>query len=282
MAEERPDETWKNRLYVVIYKADTPTGKAFDVILLVLILLSVTTVMLESVEEYRRLYGSTLIRLEWGFTIAFTIEYFLRILAVRRPAHYMASGWGIVDLIAILPTYMSLLFPGAQALLVFRGLRLVRIFRVFKLARFVGEGNILGQALLASQAKITVFLFWLVMIISVIATIMYLIESPEAGFTSIPISIYWAIVTMTTVGYGDIVPQTAIGKALASALMIIGYSIIAVPTGIVTAELGQLALRRGDIPESAPPPPSKRYCPSCNQPTNEDKAIYCWHCGEKL
>ena len=229
-------------------------------------------VLLESVSSFRLRFGETLRTLEWIFTGLFTIEYALRILCVHEPRKYIFSFYGIVDLLAILPSYFSLFFPGAQSLLVVRGLRLFRVFRVFKLARFVDEGNTLLAAIRASRAKVTVFLEAVLILVLVMGSLMYLIEGEANGFTSIPKSIYWAIVTMTTVGYGDIAPQTVVGQVLASIIMIAGYAIIAVPTGIVSVELAnatKLTL-------------NTRCCPGCTREGHELEASYCRFCGEKL
>ncbi len=262
----------RSRMYHVIFHHDTPAGKAFDVALLVLILLSVLVVMLESVDSVRERYGTALWLAEWGFTILFTLEYILRLASVRHPLNYAKSFYGVVDVLAVLPTYLSLLFPGAQALIVVRALRLLRVFRVFKLTRYTGEVSYLAQAMNASRRKITVFVFSVSMIVLIVGSLMYLIEGPENGFTSIPISCYWSIVTLTTVGYGDITPQTLIGRLLASVLMLTGYGIIAVPTGIVTAEL--VAQERRGI--------KARKCPSCQQVDHDTDAVFCKHCAASL
>lgn len=231
--------TTKERLYHIIFESDTPPGKAFDVALLIAILLSVLTVMLESVSRFSSEYGQTIRTLEWVFTVMFTIEYVLRIYCARRRMGYILSFYGIVDLISIIPTYLSLIVVGTQYVLMIRILRLLRVFRVLKLYHFLGEAEVLGKALRQSAAKITVFIGTVVTLIFIVGSLMYLIEGPENGFTSIPVSIYWAIVTLTTVGYGDIAPQTIAGQTLASVVMILGYGIIAVPTGIVSVEISK-------------------------------------------
>ncbi len=236
MATPLPGPRWRSKLHEVVFEADTPAGKAFDIALLVLILGSILVVVLESVPAVRARHGRTFWAAEWVFTILFTVEYLLRLVSVRRPGRYVRSFFGIVDLLAVLPTYLSLLLPGAQALLVVRALRLLRVFRILKLGEFLGEAQMLAQALKASVRKIAVFLQAVLVMVLIIGSLMYLIETPESGFTSIPQSIYWAIVTLTTVGYGDIAPQTVLGKILASLVMILGYGLIAVPTGIVTVE----------------------------------------------
>ncbi len=264
---------WREHLRVVIFEADTPAGKAFDVALLISIVVSVLAVMLESVAAVRASHGFALDVVEWVFTVLFTVEYVLRIVAVRRPILYVGSFFGIVDLLATLPTYLSLLFPGAESLLVIRGLRLLRIFRVFKLGRFLGEASVLQRALATSRHKIAIFLGTVVILVTILGAAMYLIEGPENGFTSIPIAIYWAIVTMTTVGYGDLAPQTVAGQALAALVMVLGYSILAVPTGIVTAEIVEEAVGRKV---------STRGCPSCLSEGHTMNAQYCCDCGVLL
>ncbi len=276
MAMFRHEESgsgWKDRLHEVIFEADTPAGKAFDVVLLWCILLSVAAVVLESVKGIEAVYGSWLRFAEWGFTILFTIEYVLRLMCVRRPAAYARSFFGVVDLLAILPTYVSLFIPGMQPLLLLRALRLIRVFRVLKLARYVGESQVLMNALRASRVKITVFLVTVLMLVLVIGTLMYLIEGEENGFTSIPKGVYWAVVTMTTVGYGDIAPHTVLGQTLAAGVMILGYGIIAVPTGIVTAEIA-FASRGGLV--------STQACRSCSAEGHDPDAKFCKFCGEEL
>jgi voltage-gated potassium channel len=262
---------WRELLYVIIFEADTPAGKAFDVALLIAILASVLAVMLESVAAVDRLYGPGLRVAEWVFTVLFTIEYVVRLVIVPRHLRYARSFFGVVDLLAVLPTYVSLFIPGSQSLLVIRALRLVRIFRVFKLARFLGEQNLLMVALRTSRDKLIVFVGTVLILMLILGSAMYLIEGPERGFTSIPISLYWAIVTMTTVGYGDLAPQTVMGKFLAAVVMLIGYSIIAVPTGIVTSELLE-AVRSS----------STRTCPECMSEGHEFSAGFCKDCGELL
>lgn len=267
-----PPPNRRDRIREIIFEADTPAGKAFDLILLLMIIASVLVVMLESVDGYRKLHGPALLTAEWVFTILFTLEYAFRLWTARSPTRYARSFFGVVDLLAILPTYLSLFLPGSQALIVIRALRLLRVFRVLKLARYVGESRVLVQALRASKPKITVFLVAVLTIVLVIGSAMYLIEGSENGFTSIPESVYWAIVTMTTVGYGDLAPQTPVGKALASVIMILGYGIIAVPTGIVTAELTS---RRSTGAAG-------RACPKCAATDHDADARFCKGCGEAL
>jgi len=269
--EERPLTPKRQRLYEIIFEAETPAGQAFDIALLIAILLSVAAVLLESVTEIRDNYGSWLYAAEWLFTLLFTVEYILRLSSVMRPLRYALSFFGIIDLLAIIPTYFSLIFSGAQTLLVIRVLRLLRLFRVFKLTRYMGEARFLVSALRASHYKISVFLLTMASIVVIMGALMYLVEGPESGFTSIPRGIYWAIVTMTTVGYGDIAPQSPLGQACAATLMIIGYSIIAVPTGIVTVELAQVSKTIQMVP-----------CPACGLKAHLQDAKFCRHCGSKL
>ncbi len=266
---------WRNRLHVVIFEADTPAGKAFDLGLLASIVLSVIAVLLDSVASIHSQYGFQLRVVEWFFTVTFSIEYLLRIVSVRRPSRYIFSFYGLVDLLAILPTYISVLFPATHYLLVIRALRILRVFRVLKLVLYLKEGNIIMAALRNSHRKITVFLFAVVTLVMIIGSLMYLIEGAANGFTSIPTSIYWTIVTLTTVGYGDIAPQTVLGKVFASIVMILGYAIIAVPTGIVTAEMALTS--RGKKDEV-----STQACPACGRDGHESDAQFCKFCGERL
>jgi voltage-gated potassium channel len=263
---------WRRKLHEVIFEADTPAGRAFDIGLLGAILLSVLAVCLESVVGINRQYGRQLRVVEWLFTVIFSIEYGLRLLAVQRPAQHARSFFGVVDLLAVLPAYLSLLLPGAQSLGVIRALRLMRVFRILKLAEYVGESQVLWAALRASARKITIFVFIVLTIVLIVAALMYLIEGEDSGFTSIPTSIYWAIVTLSTVGYGDIAPATALGKTLASFLMILGYGIIAVPTGIVTVELA--GARKTDVTTQA--------CPRCSRYGHDPDAVYCKFCSARL
>ena len=267
-----PKSSWKHRLHEIIFEADTKLGKQFDVLLLWAIILSVTAVLLESVGSIRLQYGTLLNQIEWLFTLLFTVEYFLRLVCVRNPFKYAVSFFGIVDLLAIVPTYLSLIVTGAQALLVIRVIRLLRVFRVFKMARYLGEADIIVRALKSSLPKIIVFLVGVISLVLIMGTMMYLIEGEQNGFTSIPRSIYWAIVTMTTVGYGDLTPLTVVGQALAAIVMIMGYSSIAVPTGIVSAELAFVKKKKI----------STQACPSCSAEGHPYQAIYCYKCGERL
>lgn len=274
MKEERELIPRHPKLYRIIFHADSPAGKAFDLGLMLAIVLSLLVLMLESVDSLRADYRASLVNLEWFFTILFSLEYALRIAVVKRPHRYIFSFYGLVDLISILPTYLALFIGGAQFFMVFRSLRLLRIFRVLKLIRFVGEANSLNRALQAARHKILVFTITVICITFITGTLMYLVEGPENGFTSIPTAVYWSIVTLTTVGYGDISPQSPLGQFLASLIMIMGYGIIAVPTGIVSAELA-----RQPREESLPKPEAKDLCAHCNSPYAAG-AQYCHHCGK--
>ena len=273
-AEKRKNsyKNWRDSLYTIIFKADTPAGKWFDVILIISIILSVIAVMLDSVRAVNEPYGDLLYRVEWFFTILFSVEYILRLLCIGSPARYAKSFFGLVDLLAILPTYISLIVPGSQYLIAIRILRILRIFRVLKLVQYSHESQLLLKALSASRRKVTVFLFVVLTLVVIFGSLMYVIEGEENGFTSIPRSVYWAIVTMTTVGYGDISPKTNVGQVLAAVVMIMGYGIIAVPTGIVTVELAHAR-------ESL-----KRYlvCSKCSCKDHAPDAEYCKDCGAKL
>ena len=273
--DDDPELTgWRARLHRIIFGSDTPAGRTFDVALIIAILLSTIAVLLDSVESYRARYGAVLRALEWTFTILFSIEYVLRLVSVRKPGAYARSFFGIVDLLAILPTYLSLLVPGAQYLLVIRTLRILRVFRVLKLVQYMQEMETLTDALRASRRKILVFLFAVLAIVLIVGALMYLIEGPAHGFTSIPVAVYWAIVTLTTVGYGDVTPGTDVGRTIAACLMILGYGIIAVPTGIVTAELTFARTSRRA--------PTGRACPGCGATGHDGDAEHCKHCGTKL
>ena len=262
---------WRNRLHEIIFESDTAAGRAFDVGLLVAILVSVAAVMLESVADIRRRYGDLLQVVEWTITVLFTIEYLLRLLAVDRPWRYARSFYGVVDLLAIGPAFLALVLPEARSLMVIRAIRLLRVFRILKLAHFLGEARQLLQALRASRRKITVFLGVIVTAVIIMGTLMYLIEGEAHGFTSIPVSMYWAVVTMTTVGYGDLAPRTPLGQLLAAVLMILGYAIIAVPTGIVSVELARTT--RGV---------SRQACPGCGADGHDEDATHCKYCGAHL
>ncbi len=263
----------KSLLHEIIYEADTPEGKLFDVLLLVLILLSVFVVMLDSIAIFHENYRYLFDIIEWIITVLFSIEYGLRIIVVKKPIKYITSFFGIIDLLSILPQYLSFFFVSSGSLAALRALRLLRIFRILKLTRFIGESNFLIRSLKASRAKIGVFLFTVFILSIIFGTIMYLIEGEENGFTSIPESIYWTIVTLTTVGYGDIAPGTTIGRFIASIIMIMGYGIIAVPTGIVSAEMAQKRRR---------PDTNTQSCSICAESSHKDNAKYCHSCGNLL
>ena len=272
-ATESPAGGRRARLHEIIFEADTRAGRLFDLTLIWLILLSVATVILESVRSVRAQYGDLLYTLEWVFTLLFTVEYVLRLLSVRRPLRYATSFFGIVDLLAIIPTYLSIFIPGSQYLLVIRILRLLRVFRLLKLSEYVTEADTLRTALHASRRKISVFLSVVVLLVVVIGSLMYVVEGEEHGFTSIPVSIYWAIVTLTTVGYGDLSPRTPLGQILASLVMVIGYGIIAVPTGIVSVELAHATRQQRMM---------KQLCPACGAEGHDPDAVYCKYCGASL
>ncbi len=263
---------FRARLHEIVFEADTPAGKAFDVGLLALIVLSIAAVCLESVPQYRAEYRDELRMAEWAFTGIFTVEYLLRLISVKRPWQYARSFFGVVDLLAIVPTFLSVMVPGAHSFLVVRVLRLLRVFRVLKLANFVGQGEILATALARSRYKITVFLTAVGSVVVMMGALMYLVEGPATGFDSIPRGMYWAVVTMTTVGYGDIAPRSVTGQFLASLLMVLGYAVLAVPTGIVSVELA--AATRGGV--------STQACPSCGLGGHSPDAVHCKYCGEKL
>lgn len=263
----------KLKIYEIIFESDTREGRLFDIILLSSIVLSVVIVLLESVQDIKSDWGNWLVGLEWFFTGIFTIEYLARLWVVLNKRKYIFSFFGLVDLLSVLPTYLAIFFAGAQSLLVIRSLRLLRIFRIFKLARFIGESQNLTLALKASRFKIIVFLTTVITTVIIFGTLIYLIEGPEHGFTSIPLSIYWAIVTMTTVGYGDIAPQTTLGQTLASIIMIMGYGIIAVPTGIVSSEM--ISLKRRERLTT-------QVCPHCLKEGHDIDAVYCKYCGGEI
>lgn len=269
--QNRPAQGWQQTWYRVIFESNTPAGRAFDVCLLWAVLLSVGVVMIESVQSVSARCGFWLHWLEWFFTLLFSLEYIARLLSVESPRRYASSFFGVVDLLALMPTYLSLLLAGSQYLIVIRILRLLRVFRIFKLGRYVDESQILLRAFRASRPKITVFFLAVITLVTIFGTLMYLLEGGANGFTSIPRSIYWAIVTLTTVGYGDIAPHTVLGQALSSLIMLLGYAILAVPTGIVTVELANL---------NAPRPAAVLPCPACGQPSREAGAHYCKFCGQ--
>ncbi len=264
---------WRAALHQIIYEADTPAGRLFDKALIAAILLSVLVVMLDSVSWISEEYGTALYVAEWFFTVLFTIEYALRLACVARPLKYATSTFGIIDLLAVVPTYIDLLLPGGRYLMAVRILRVLRIFRTFKLFAYMDEGAYILRALKASRRKVSVFLFAVMNLVVVLGSLMYLIEGEESGFTSIPRSVYWCVVTLTTVGYGDIAPQTTLGMGVATAVMIIGYGIIAIPTGIVTVEMVQ---------QAAASRKSTQACPSCVAEGHDTDAVFCKCCGSKL
>lgn len=266
-------KTWKEQLYEIIYEADTKAGKWFDIVLLFLIIISIIVVMLESVNSFDAKYHTALITCEWVITILFTIEYILRIICIKKPLNYIFSFYGVIDFSSTIPLYLSFLFVGSHVLVAFRALRLLRVFRILKLARFLGEASQLKEALKASRLKITVFIYTVLILSVIMGTLMYLIEGAQSGFTSIPRSIYWTIVTLTTVGYGDIAPATNLGQFIASLIMILGYGIIAVPTGIVTVEFSKQAQKINT---------NTQVCSNCHANDHRDEAEFCYHCGEKL
>jgi len=264
----------RDRIHEIVFEADTPTGKFFDISLLVLIVLSVILVMLESSEEWNAEYGKVFTLLEWVFTFLFTIEYILRLSVTIKPMKYALSFYGIIDLIAILPSYLSFFLSGTQYFVIIRIFRLLRVFRIFKLGKFLTEGDQLRRALIASRNKITVFLFAVTLLVVIIGSVMYLIEGgSNTGFSSIPKSVYWAIVTLTTVGYGDITPQTSVGQFLSAVVMILGYAIIAVPTGIVTNEM---------IGNTGAKFTNTQVCRFCTKEGHANDAVFCKFCGGRL
>jgi len=265
--------SWKDKLHEIIYEADTPAGKLFDVILLILIVLSIVFVMLESVKGLPPQVYVLLSYAEWIITIFFTFEYIARIISIKRPSSYIFSFYGIIDFLSTIPLYLSFFIAGTGAFLAVRALRLLRIFRILKISRYIGESNKLVQAIKDSRAKISVFLFAVMVLCIIMGTVMYMIEGEESGFRSIPISVYWCIVTLTTVGYGDIAPVTPLGQFLAAVIMIMGYGIIAVPTGIVSAEYSQ---------NSKPVHLNTQVCSHCNATDHQDGAKFCHNCGENL
>ncbi|HDR50181.1 MAG TPA: ion transporter [Mariniphaga anaerophila] len=261
----------KERLYEIIFEADTPAGKFFDIALLIVILISVLLVMLESVPGIRKSYQEILVALEWVITGIFTAEYILRIIIVKKPWRYIFSFYGVIDFLAVIPSYLGILAVGYQGFMIVRVLRLLRVFRILKLTRYTAAGRTLARAIWNSREKISVFIFFVVILVIIIGTMMYLVEGEASGFTSIPMSIYWAIVTLTTVGYGDISPVTPLGQFLASMVMIMGYAIIAVPTGIVTAEMMRPSTQS-----------NTQVCSNCLHDKHDDDAFFCKKCGTRL
>ena len=264
--------SWRERWYEIIFEADTPEGKLFDVVLLVAILSSVLVVMLESVDDISRQYGPLLVKAEWFFTGLFTVEYVVRIICARRAWRYIFSFYGVVDLMAIVPTYLMYLLPRSLGLAAGRALRLLRAFRIFKLAPMLSESNALRRAIWASRARLAVFLAFVLTAVVIVGAAMYLIEGPVHGFTSIPQGMYWAIVTMTTVGYGDVAPQSPLGKMIAAGIMLLGYSLLIVPTGIVSVELAQRSYK----------PLTTQVCPECMAEGHDTDAVHCKFCGARL
>jgi voltage-gated potassium channel len=269
----RPIEGWRLRLYIVIFEADTRAGRWFDLLLIGAILASVGVVVLDSMAEVHARHGELLYALEWGFTIAFTLEYLARLACVRRPARYALSFYGVIDLLAVLPTYLAVLVPGLHAMMDVRVLRLLRMFRLFKLGEYVAEFGLLTQALVASRRKILVFLAFVMMVVLIMGTLMYVVEGPANGYTSIPVSVYWAITTMTTVGFGDITPKTDLGRVIASVMMLLGWGTLAVPTGIVSAEFTAQRLPRET---------TTRTCHECLSEGHLPSARFCRDCGAPL
>jgi voltage-gated potassium channel len=269
----KPAGGWRLRLYRIVFESDTRAGRLFDIVLVVVILLSVAAVMADSVEAVASRHGVLLNRLEWMFTILFTIEYIARLSCINRPLRYATSFFGIVDLLAVLPTYLAVMFPEAQVLIDVRILRLLRCFRIFKLTEYLREFRLLGRAMANSMRKILVFLSVVVIVVLIVGTLMYVIEGPEHGFTSIPKAIYWALSTITTVGYGDIVPRTELGRALAGLVMLIGWGILAVPTGIVTAEMTAQKFEKA---------PADRRCGECGSTDHEADSVFCRLCSARL
>lgn len=272
--EPTTKHSWRAKLHEIIYEADTPVGKLFDVILLIAILASIVLVMLESVESIDNKYHGLLDISEWIITILFSIEYIARIVVVKKPIKYITSFYGIIDLLSTIPKYLSLLLVGSHSLVAFRALRLLRVFRILKLTRYIGESTNFVRALKTSRAKIAVFLSFVLILCIILGTVMYLVESKESGFTSIPRSVYWAIVTLTTVGYGDIAPITPLGQFIASIIMIMGYGIIAVPTGIVSSEMTRINKKNVHT--------NTQSCPNCLDSSHQDGSHFCHKCGHEL
>ena len=273
---DKPPDGWRLRWYTIIFEADTRAGRLFDLSLMVVILLSIAVVMADSVQSVHLAHGRVLTGAEWLFTLLFTAEYIARLLCVRKPLRYATSFFGIIDLVAVLPTYLALFFPELYALIDVRVLRLLRVFRVFKLAAYVAESQFLGRAMAASGRKILVFLSAVVMAVLVMGTVMYVVEGPGNGFTNIPTSVYWAISTVTTVGFGDITPRTDLGRLITSFMMLMGWGILAVPTGIVTAEMA--AQRRMQVSQA----PTTRTCHECLTEGHAADANFCLNCGARL
>ncbi|MBC76602.1 MAG: ion transporter [Halobacteriovoraceae bacterium] len=261
----------KEQIYRIIFEHDTPAGRWFDICLIILVLLSVITIMLETVEEYYAIHSKLFYILEWMFTGIFTIELLLRLYSAPKKMSYLFSFYGAIDVISVIPTYLATIIPGAQAFIIIRALRLLRVFRILKLSQYTSAGTQLKLAIYSSRTKIIVFIFFVVTLVTIMGTGMYYIEGPQSGFTSIPTSIYWAIVTMTTVGYGDITPLTTLGQFLSAALMIMGYGVIAVPTGIISTEMSKLDKQQED-----------KGCDVCKSFSENEAANFCYNCGKKL
>ena len=272
-----PPAGWRRTAFTIIFESDTRAGRSFDVALLVVILMSVVVVMLDSVESITARHGRLFNVLEWGFTLLFTAEYLARLACVQRPARYALSFFGLVDLLSVAPTYLAFFFPELHAFIDIRLLRMLRVFRILKVTAYMTEYGVLGEALWASRRRIVVFIGTVFLIVVLMGTLMYVVEGPANGFTSIPISVYWAITTMTTVGYGDITPKTDLGRAIASLMMLLGWGTLAVPTGIVTAEMTARRMGHGAVHESAP-----RACGQCGATGLVEQAQYCHACGADL
>jgi voltage-gated potassium channel len=282
LKKDNNNSTWRHRLHEVIYEADTKAGKLFDIVLFLLIVLSVILVMLESVKEIDIKYHRLLLTLEWMVTIFFTLEYIGRIITVKKPLKYIFSFYGVIDFLSTIPLYISYIFAGSQVLLAVRAFRLLRVFRILKLVKFIGEASQLKEALKASRTKIAVFIYVVLILSVIMGTIMYLIEDDEAGFTSIPRSIYWTIVTLTTVGYGDIAPQTNLGQFIATIIMVLGYGIIAVPTGIVTVEFSKSGKKVKKSSNQSLVHTNTQSCETCTAEGHRDNAKHCYNCGDEL
>ena len=282
MKEFKPQAKWKKKLHEVIYEADTPAGKSFDILLFILIIISVILVMLESIDEFDARYHSELLTLEWVVTIFFTLEYIARLISIKKPLKYVFSFYGIIDFLSTIPLYLSYILAGSQVLLAVRAFRLLRIFRILKLVKFMGEASQLQSALRASRAKIAVFIYVVLILSVIMGTLMYIVEGDDSGFTSIPKSIYWTIVTLTTVGYGDIAPQTNLGQFLATVIMVLGYGIIAVPTGIVTAEFTKNTKDNTRDDDGFLVHVNTQACPNCSVEGHRDDATHCYNCGHPL
>jgi len=271
--ENEQTKSWQEKIHSVVYESSTRAGRAFDITLLFLIFTSILVVMLDSINRFHIRYGGLFIKLEWAYTILFTIEFILRLICIRKPAKFLFSFFGIIDMLSILPTYIGLFYAGAQTLLVVRALRLLRVFRIFKLRHYVSEMHFLLEAVKGSLRKISIFMMMVFTTVIILGSVMYLVEQGKNGFSSIPDSIYWAIVTITTVGYGDISPTTPLGKFVASIIMLMGYGIIAVPTGIITTEMAIAARKKNHSSEA---------CPNCGREGHEEDARYCKFCGAEL